>query len=202
MKKFVCLALMGVFAIGFSVGARANETSYGWRTRVMSQVAVSGTIKLLTPGIGDADTTSCTAVYDNVVIASPTLVWAGDFSFVTLTNTTTQTWLVNKDVYLTCPHKYRASTTSPGVPVPPAFSFGENGVVSVKRNGVRTGIAFPLYTIAAGVNQIPAAASAANSCGWITDGAAALAWGATATGGSTNKYLVCSNGTAWTVVGK
>lgn len=36
----------------------------------------------------------------------------------------------------------------------------------------------------------------------VTDGAAALAWGATVTGGSTNKYLVAWNGTNWTVIGK
>lgn len=36
----------------------------------------------------------------------------------------------------------------------------------------------------------------------ITDGTAALAWGAVATGGSTTKYLVWYNGTSWTVLGK
>lgn len=36
----------------------------------------------------------------------------------------------------------------------------------------------------------------------ITDGTSSLAWGATATGGSSTKYLVWYNGTAWTIVGK
>ena len=36
----------------------------------------------------------------------------------------------------------------------------------------------------------------------VTDGAASLAWGTTVTGGSTAKYLVWYNGTAWTVLGK
>lgn len=36
----------------------------------------------------------------------------------------------------------------------------------------------------------------------VTDGTAALAWGATVTGGSTTKYLVWYNGSAWTVLGK
>jgi hypothetical protein len=37
---------------------------------------------------------------------------------------------------------------------------------------------------------------------YVTDGTAALAWGATATGGGTTPYLVWYNGTNWTVVGK
>jgi hypothetical protein len=36
----------------------------------------------------------------------------------------------------------------------------------------------------------------------VTDGAAALAWGATVTGGGTTPYLVWDNGTNWTVFGK
>jgi len=36
----------------------------------------------------------------------------------------------------------------------------------------------------------------------VTDGTAALAWGATVTGGGSTKYLVWYNGTAWTVAGK
>lgn len=36
----------------------------------------------------------------------------------------------------------------------------------------------------------------------VTDGTAALAWGATVTGGASTKYLVQWNGTAWTVIGK
>ena len=36
----------------------------------------------------------------------------------------------------------------------------------------------------------------------VTDGTAALAWGATVTGGGTTKYLVFYNGTNWTVAGK
>lgn len=36
----------------------------------------------------------------------------------------------------------------------------------------------------------------------VTDGAAALAWGATVTGGGSTKYLVWYNGSAWTVIGK
>lgn len=35
----------------------------------------------------------------------------------------------------------------------------------------------------------------------VTDGAAALAWGATVTGGGTAQYLVWYNGTNWTVFG-
>lgn len=37
---------------------------------------------------------------------------------------------------------------------------------------------------------------------YVTDGAAALAWGDTVSGGSTEQYLVWDNGTNWTVVGK
>lgn len=36
----------------------------------------------------------------------------------------------------------------------------------------------------------------------VTDGTASLAWGATVTGGSSTKYLVWYNGSAWTVIGK
>ncbi len=36
----------------------------------------------------------------------------------------------------------------------------------------------------------------------VTDGTAALAWGATATGGASTKYLVWYNGSAWTILGK
>ena len=36
----------------------------------------------------------------------------------------------------------------------------------------------------------------------ITDGTAGLSWGATAVGGSSTKYLVWYNGSAWTVIGK
>lgn len=36
----------------------------------------------------------------------------------------------------------------------------------------------------------------------ITDGTISLAWGATATGGSSTKYLVWYNGSAWTILGK
>lgn len=36
----------------------------------------------------------------------------------------------------------------------------------------------------------------------VTDGTAALAWGATVTGGASTKYLVAWNGTNWTVIGK
>jgi hypothetical protein len=44
--------------------------------------------------------------------------------------------------------------------------------------------------------------SPAGTMAYVTDGTAALAWGATVTGGSTTKYLVWFNGTNWTVVGK
>lgn len=36
----------------------------------------------------------------------------------------------------------------------------------------------------------------------ITDGTASQSWGATAVGGSSTKYLVWYNGSAWTVLGK
>lgn len=36
----------------------------------------------------------------------------------------------------------------------------------------------------------------------ITDGTASLAWGATATGGASTKYLVWYNGSGWTILGK
>lgn len=36
----------------------------------------------------------------------------------------------------------------------------------------------------------------------VTDGTAALAWGATVTGGGATKYLVWWNGANWTVLGK
>lgn len=38
--------------------------------------------------------------------------------------------------------------------------------------------------------------------GTVSDGAAALAWGATVTGGGSTKYLVWFNGANWTVAGK
>jgi hypothetical protein len=52
------------------------------------------------------------------------------------------------------------------------------------------------YTVA----TLPAAV--AGMTAYVTDGTAALAWGATVTGGGSTKYLCWYNGTAWTVVGK
>jgi len=42
----------------------------------------------------------------------------------------------------------------------------------------------------------------AGTLAYVTDGAAALAWGVTVTGGGSAKYLVWYNGDAWTVAGK
>ena len=53
------------------------------------------------------------------------------------------------------------------------------------------------YTVA-GLPATPATGMYA----YVTDGQAALAWGATALGGGAAKYLVWWNSTAWTVVGK
>jgi hypothetical protein len=52
------------------------------------------------------------------------------------------------------------------------------------------------YTVA----TLPAAV--AGMVAYVTDGTAALAWGATVTGGGSTKYLVWYNGTNWTVAGK
>jgi hypothetical protein len=49
--------------------------------------------------------------------------------------------------------------------------------------------------------QLPAS-PATGQTATVTDGAPALAWGATVTGGGSAKYLVWWNGAAWTVVGK
>jgi len=51
------------------------------------------------------------------------------------------------------------------------------------------------------VGTLPAAGTVGRTA-YVTDGAAALAWGATVTGGAAVKYLVWDNGTAWTVAGK
>jgi len=51
------------------------------------------------------------------------------------------------------------------------------------------------------VAQLPAS-PAAGTVAHVTDGTAALAWGATVTGGGSTPYLVWYNGTAWTVIGK
>ena len=52
------------------------------------------------------------------------------------------------------------------------------------------------YTVA----TLPTAV--AGMTAYVTDGAAALAWGATVTGGASTHYLCWYNGTNWTVVGK
>jgi hypothetical protein len=49
--------------------------------------------------------------------------------------------------------------------------------------------------------QLPAS-PAVGQTATVTDGAPALAWGATVTAGGTAKYLVWWNGAAWTVIGK
>lgn len=46
------------------------------------------------------------------------------------------------------------------------------------------------------------AAPAIGSVAYVTDGANALAWGNTVTGGGANNYLVWWNGSNWTVIGK
>lgn len=51
------------------------------------------------------------------------------------------------------------------------------------------------------VATLPAAGTAGRYA-YVTDGGAALAWGATVTGSGTAKYLVWDNGTNWTVSGK
>ena len=58
-----------------------------------------------------------------------------------------------------------------------------------------TGLPFTVATL-------PAASSSIGVLAVVTDGTAGLAWGATVTGGHSTPYLVWSNGTAWTVVGK
>lgn len=63
-------------------------------------------------------------------------------------------------------------------------------------NGNAVG-SYQAYTVAA----LPAAGTAGRQA-HVTDGAAALAWGATVTGGGSTRYLVWDNGTNWTVVGK
>lgn len=54
----------------------------------------------------------------------------------------------------------------------------------------------PSFTVAG----LPTGVAGAQA--YVTDGAAALAWGATVTGGGATKYLVWFNGSAWTVTGK
>ena len=68
-----------------------------------------------------------------------------------------------------------------------AGTFADVKVRTVIHNG---------YTVA----TLPTAV--AGMVAYVTDGTAALAWGATVTGGSATKYLVWYNGTNWTVVGK
>lgn len=51
------------------------------------------------------------------------------------------------------------------------------------------------------VANLPAAPGVGQTA-TVTDGTAALAWGATVTGGGSTKYLVFYNGANWTVAGK
>lgn len=53
------------------------------------------------------------------------------------------------------------------------------------------------YTVA----TLPSAPSI-GMLAYVTDGTAALAWGATVTGGSSTRYMVFYNGSNWTVAGK
>jgi hypothetical protein len=85
-------------------------------------------------------------------------------------------------------------------------TFGQTGFVvqinmtglNFKANSTIQGarIVCPQYTVA----TLPSALG--GTIVMVTDGAPALAWGATVTGGGSTKYLVWHNGTAWTVMGK
>lgn len=59
------------------------------------------------------------------------------------------------------------------------------------------GVALRGYTVA----TLPASPSLGNMA-YVTDGTAALAWGATVTGAGSTFYIVGWNGVHWTVVGK
>jgi hypothetical protein len=68
-----------------------------------------------------------------------------------------------------------------------AGSFRDMKVRTITHNG---------YTVAG----LPT--GVAGMTAYVTDGTAALAWGATVTGGASTKYLVWYNGVSWTVIGK
>lgn len=59
------------------------------------------------------------------------------------------------------------------------------------------GVNVASYTVA----TLPSSPAIGNMAA-VTDGGAALAWGATVTGGGSAKYLCWYNGANWTVVGK
>ena len=80
------------------------------------------------------------------------------------------------------------------------MGLGTGTTVIGSTNTTRTKIFGTLETSAYTVATLPAGTVGKHA--YVTDGAAALAWGATVTGGGTAQYLVWHNGTAWTVVGK
>jgi hypothetical protein len=79
------------------------------------------------------------------------------------------------------------------------FHWGEFGG-DMKINGKLTLISGTITT-AVPVASLPASPTL-GQIATVNDGTAALAWGATVTGGEATKYIVCYNGTNWTVMGK
>lgn len=52
------------------------------------------------------------------------------------------------------------------------------------------------------VATLPAASSSAGVMAYVTDGTSGLTWGQTVTGSHSTPYLVWSDGSSWTVIGK
>ena len=80
----------------------------------------------------------------------------------------------------------------------PLVAFGDNITVT---NSSSQPVPVRLIGTVVTLAQLPTSHTVGQTA-TVTDGAAALAWGATVTGGGTAKYLVWWNGTAWTVIGK
>lgn len=77
----------------------------------------------------------------------------------------------------------------------------KSGVQALNRLSTTLQSIFPnavsVYTVA----TLPASPSVGMMAA-VTDGAAALAWGATVTGGGSARYVCWWNGSNWTVIGK
>ena len=70
-------------------------------------------------------------------------------------------------------------------------------------NNAKGVYAYTVYTKPVAVASLPTCNSAAKGAiASVSDGTAALAWGATVTGGASTYYLVTCNGSNWTVAGK
>ena len=96
-----------------------------------------------------------------------------------------------------------SSTAASSSTVDTALGRNAAGVVEVNNGTFGTFVDVKVRTVIHnGYTVATLPTGVAGMVAYVTDGAAALAWGATVTGGSTTHYLCWYNGTNWTVVGK